>query len=136
MRVLPNLFLAALGLCSTGLAQASSLRCDGNTLEVEACMSKKLDEADALLSRYISVAQARIDKDFGSKPNLKAAQSAWARYRKLECADVFEFWVQGTYRTFASSECMLRLTQQRTREMWQAYLTYQDSTPPLLPEPR
>lgn len=99
-------------------------------------MGKNLDEADALLARYLTAAQARIDKDFGSKPNLKAAQAAWARYRDVECGDVFDLWVQGTYRTMADSECMLRLTQQRTHEVWRAYLTYQDSTPPLLPEPK
>ncbi|MFC5527741.1 lysozyme inhibitor LprI family protein [Rhodanobacter ginsengisoli] len=123
-------------LCSTGLAQASSQQCDGNTPEIQACMEKKLDEANALLAKYLTAAQARIDKDFGSKPNLRASQAAWAHYRDLECGDVFEFWVQGTYRTIANSECMLRLTQQRTHEVWQAYLTYQDSTSPLLPEPR
>ncbi len=99
-------------------------------------MGKKLDDANAVLGRYLAAAQARIDKDFGSKPNLKAAQEAWARYRDLECGDVFDLWAQGTYRTIADSECMLRLTRQRTHEVWQSYLTYQDSTPPLLREPK
>ena len=129
------LALVVLGLCSAGLVQASTVQCDGSTLEIQACMGKRLDEANARLAKYLTAAQARIDKDFGSRPNLKATQAAWARYRDLECADVFELWEQGTYRTIASSECMLRVTQQRTHEVWQAYLTHQDSTPPLLPEP-
>ena len=128
--------MTVLGLCSVGMAQASALQCDGNTLEIQACMGKKLDEANTRLAKYLTAAQARIDKDFGSRPDLKTAQAAWVRYRELECGDVFELWAQGTYRTTASSECVLRLTQQRTHEIWQAYLTYQDSTPPLLPEPR
>jgi uncharacterized protein YecT (DUF1311 family) len=118
------------------MAQAFSLQCDGSTLEIQACMGKKLNEANARLAKYLTAAQARVDKDFSSRPNLKAAQAAWTRYRELECGDVFELWAQGTYRTIASSECMLRLSQQRTHEVWQAYLTYQDSTPPSLPEPR
>lgn len=135
MHILRSFILVALILCSTGLAQASSPQCDGNTLEIQTCIGKKIYEANARLTNYLSTAQARIDKDFGSKPNLKATQAVWARYRDLQCGDVFEFWEQGTYRTIASSECLLRLTQQRIHELWQAYLTYQDSTPPLLPEP-
>ena len=136
MHLLRSLLLVALGSCSAGFVQASSLQCDGNTLEIQACMGKKLDEANALLARYLAAAQARINRDFGSKPELKATQAAWSRYRDLECGDVFDLWAQGTYRTLTSSECTLRLTQQRTHEVWRAYLTYQDSTPPVLPEPR
>jgi uncharacterized protein YecT (DUF1311 family) len=128
--------LIVLGLCSVGLVQASTLQCDGNTTEIQACMGKKLNKANTRLAKYLTAAQARIDKNLGSRPNLKTAQAAWVRYRELECGDVFELWAQGTYRTAASSECMLRLTQERTHEIWQAYLTYLDSTPPLLPEPR
>lgn len=128
-------FLLVLGLCSMNLAHAAPLQCDGNTLEIQACLAKKIDKANSRLTEYLSTAQARIDKNFGSKPDLKAAQKAWIRYREIECGDVFDFWVQGTYRTIASAECELRLTRQRTHEVWQAYLTYQDSTPPLLPEP-
>jgi len=136
MHILWSSSLVALLLCSTSLAQASSPECKGNTLEVQTCMGKKIDEANARLTKYLSTAQVRIEKYFASKPNLMATQAAWARYRDLQCGDVFEFWVHGTYRTIASSECSLRLTQQRTHEVWQAYLTYQDSTPPLLPEPK
>ncbi|WP_017460458.1 lysozyme inhibitor LprI family protein [Dyella ginsengisoli] len=135
MRILQSALLVASGLFSAGLAQASSPPCNGSTPEMQACMGKKLDAANAMLARYLAAAQARIDRDFGSRPNLGAAQTAWVHYRKIECGDVFEYWAQGTYRTIASAECMLRLTRQRTHEVWQAYLTYQDSTPPLLPEP-
>ncbi|WP_425605277.1 lysozyme inhibitor LprI family protein [Fulvimonas yonginensis] len=136
MRLLRNLLLVALGSCSAGLVKASSSQCGGDTLEIQACMGTKLDEANALLAKYLAAAQARIDEDSNSRPNLGNAQAAWLRYRDLECADVFDLWSQGTYRTVASSECMLRLTRQRTHEIWQAYLTHQDSTPPVLPEPR
>ena len=135
MCVLQRVFFAVLGACSAGAVQASPPLCDGNSAEVQACMGKQLEQANALLARYVATAQARIAKDFGSKPDLEAAQAAWSHYRDLECGDVFDLWMQGTYRTIASAECMLRLTQQRTHEIWQAYLTYQDSTPPLLPEP-
>ena len=131
-----RLSLVAVGLCLSGLAQATAPQCDGTTLEIQTCMGEKLDAANARLAKYLAAAQTRIDKDFGAKPDLKAAQAAWVHYRELECGDVFQLWEQGTYRTVASIECMVRLTQQRTHEVWQAYLTYQDSTPPLLPEPR
>ncbi|WP_147418206.1 lysozyme inhibitor LprI family protein [Salinisphaera sp. Q1T1-3] len=136
VHTLRSIALIVLGLCSVDSVQASTAQCDGNTLEIQTCMAKKLDKANTRLARYLTAAQARIDKDFGSRPNLKTAQAAWVHYRELECGDVFELWAQGTYRTTASSECMLRLTKERTHEIWQAYLTYQDSTPPLLPEPR
>ncbi|WP_063672415.1 lysozyme inhibitor LprI family protein [Dyella thiooxydans] len=135
MRIPRNALLIVLGLCPAGLAYASSPPCDGSTTEIQVCLGKKIDAADALLARYLAKAQARIDRDFGGKPRLGAAQAAWVAYRRIECGDVFDYWAEGTYRTIADAECMLRLTQQRTHEVWQAYLTYPDSTPPLLPEP-
>jgi uncharacterized protein YecT (DUF1311 family) len=125
----------ALALCSTAAAHADSLHW-GSTVEMQACLQAKIDEANARLAKYLATAQARIDKDFGSRPDLKAAQAAWVRYRELECGDLYQFWAQGTYRVLASAQCELRLTRQRTHEVWRAYLTYMDSTPPLLPEPR
>ena len=38
-------------------------------------------------------------------------------------------------RPVQASECWLRLTRERSRELWRSYLTFQDRTAPLLPEP-
>ena len=33
-------------------------------------------------------------------------------------------------------KCLLEQTRRRTHDVWKAYLTFMDSTPPLLPEPK
>ncbi len=34
-----------------------------------------------------------------------------------------------------AGSCLLDMTKKRTHEIWETYLTYMDSTPPILKEP-
>ena len=135
MRAVRKVLIATLGLCAAGWSLASSTPCQGGTPDIQACMARQLGQANAQLQRYLAAAQARIDQDFGSKPQLQEAQAAWMRYRQLACRDAVALWGQGSRQTVAGAECMLRLTRQRTHTLWQVYLTNEDSSPALLPEP-
>ena len=106
-----------------------------NTLEEQDCMSAEVDKAEQKLAKYIATAKAHIAKDQTIALSLDEAQKAWLNYRTVHCGDVYKYWLQGTYRYRASAQCILDLTQERTHNIWAAYLTYVDSTPAILPEP-
>ncbi|RYE95008.1 MAG: DUF1311 domain-containing protein, partial [Oxalobacteraceae bacterium] len=94
-------------------------------------------QADADLNRYYDVAVQRVRKD-GGEPVAKGfiqAQRSWLSYRESECGAIFEKYRDGTIRTSMEAGCRIRLTRLRTYMIWRNWLTYADSTPPLLPRP-
>ncbi len=46
------------------------------------------------------------------------------------------FWAQGSVRGAMAGYCLLKQTRRRTYDLWDAYVTYVDTTPPILPEPK
>ncbi|MFZ6645109.1 lysozyme inhibitor LprI family protein [Undibacterium sp. TJN25] len=104
-------------------------------IEDRQCMSAEVDKADEKLAKYIEAAKARIAEDQTIELSLDVAQKAWLSYRSAQCGDVYTYWLRGTYRYRVSLQCMIDLTQERTHDIWSAYLTYVDSTPATLPEP-
>ena len=67
---------------------------------------------------------------------IRMGDSAFEAYRENECGAVYEQWRDGTIRNMMSLTCSIGLTDERTRTIWSSWLTYMDSTPPILPEPR
>lgn len=135
MRTLTTcLVVAALGLPAVSLAADP---CSGakTTIEINECLGKRLDEADARLNEYLAAAGKHIESTGGASLNLKTAQEAWVRYRDAQCNDVYKLWEGGTARTAMGLQCRINLTQERTHDVWRAFLTFMDSTPPLKPEP-
>ncbi|MFZ6718589.1 lysozyme inhibitor LprI family protein [Undibacterium sp. Ji49W] len=106
-----------------------------NTLEDSLCMADEVARADKKLDTYLQAAKTRLKKDGDSKLNLDIAHSAWTQYRTKHCGDVYTYWEQGSIRYRQSAQCQLDLIQSRTHDIWKAYLTYADTTPPVLPEP-
>ena len=128
------------------LAMAISLQagevppdCDGNTLEINACLSARLDRAQRRLDDYH---QAAVERHSTGEENndavrlgIEASQSAFEAYRVIECSTVYEYWKEGTIRNAMHIQCLIRLTDERTHAIWQSWLRFMDSTPPLRPEP-
>jgi uncharacterized protein YecT (DUF1311 family) len=111
--------------------------CPGaNTLELNACLNARLERSDATLNRYYRTALSRISKENGGKPaeTFIKAERSWIAYRDSECSSVFERY-GGTIRVSVGLECSIRLTGLRTYAIWRDWLTYPDSTPPLLRRP-
>ena len=48
---------------------------------------------------------------------------------------VYTQWRDGAIRGIMAISCKTKLTKQRTHDLWENFLTYMDSTPPVLPEP-
>jgi uncharacterized protein YecT (DUF1311 family) len=122
------------------LAAASGVvapTCDGRTTaEVNACMDQRLDHSEARLRRYRQAAVDRVTKESGREVRLglEKSEMAFEAYRDAECRAVAAFW-NGTISGTMEFDCRIRLTDARTHALWQNWLRYPDSTPPILPEP-
>lgn len=112
--------------------------CAGSTTpEIEQCLAADLTRADTELNRYYVAAVTRLsrERETATLAKLRASERAWIAYRDAECGAVYEWWGQGTIRGAMMLGCQIRITKARTMAVWKNWLTYADSTPPLLPEP-
>lgn len=113
--------------------------CAGSTTrEVEQCLAADLARADAELNRYYAAAVTRLTKERATTAlaKLRASERAWIAYRDAECDAVYEWWSRGTIRGAMTLGCRTRITKARAMTIWQNWLTYADSTPPILPKPK
>lgn len=127
-----------LSLFALMAAAPSAAVCPGtSTIEVNACLDATLKQSDGILNRYYRVALQRITRESGSKTaqQFVRAERSWLAYRDSECGSVFDYWSGGTIRASMELDCRIRLTRLRTYTIWRDWLTYADSTPPLLPRP-
>jgi uncharacterized protein YecT (DUF1311 family) len=106
------------------------------TIEINVCAKKEADLAYSVLENYLNKAKERYSSEKTVVDTLNKSQEAWLAYRKAHCDAVYEQWSGGTIRGAMFGGCMLKLTKLRTHVIWQDYLTYMDSTNPLLPEPK
>jgi uncharacterized protein YecT (DUF1311 family) len=114
-----------------------------STQDMEQCRGKRLDAANADLARYIAAARKRLREDAASAgdtagktlADFDKAEQAWDAYRTAECDAVYQNWSEGTIRGVMSLTCQIDLTIRHTHTVWSNWLTYMDSTPPILPEP-
>ena len=112
--------------------------CGGSTTpDVERCLAADLARADAELNRYYAAATARLvnDRQTAAITQLRASERAWVAYRDAECDAIYKRWSDGTIRGAMALGCRTRVTRARTLAIWRNWLTYPDSTPPLLPRP-
>jgi uncharacterized protein YecT (DUF1311 family) len=114
----------------------------GSTPQVEACFKDRADEADATLARYVAAARSKLRKEAASDPETAKtlaafvkAEAAWSAYSQAECGAVYQAWSGGTIRGTEYLACHIRLSQLHAHTVWSEWLTYHDSTPPILPEP-
>lgn len=127
-------FLFAIPASAGGPREAG---CDNvkTTIEGIECRTKQMQTADDRLQRYLQAATLRAEQ-LGLDPKaLITEQVLWRHYRDQHCGNVYRSWGGGTIRHDMSAQCLLRLTRMRTYEIWAAYLTFMDSTPPVLPDP-
>lgn len=125
-----------MSVCSFATVGAS-LDCDKafNTLEINYCAKVELDKAEAEMQRYLDKSIAQYIADSNVVESINIAQSAWLSYSKSQCDSVFTMFRDGSMRVVMTLSCRTKLTQQRTHELWSQYLTYMDSSEPVLPEP-
>ena len=128
---------------------ADNVDCDGaNTIEINACMSSELVAAESVMAKYLAASRERFLRNLESGfnddtaegkaealANFGAAQENWRAYRESHCGSVYYYWRGGTIRGAMYLGCSIDMAKKRTWQLWQDWLTYPDSTPPILPEP-
>ncbi|WP_305817239.1 lysozyme inhibitor LprI family protein [Photobacterium leiognathi] len=131
------LFLALVCVSFPTFAAKKVLDCDNprNTLEINECAAGKLDSAQAELSKYFAASLEHNKEDPKLVKAIEQAQKDWEVYMKAQCSAVYTQWRDGTIRNVMALDCKTQLTKERTHDIWMHFLTYMDSTPPVLPEP-
>lgn len=132
-----SLIVALMSLSFSVTAQEQDVDCDKavSTLEMNHCAAIELDAAQQTLNQYLEASYQHNAFDPELVVSMKAAQQAWQAYLTSHCDAVYTQWREGTIRNVMAFHCETKLTKQRTHEIWQNFLTYMDSTPPVLPEP-
>ena len=105
------------------------------TIDMNQCLAGLLETADFRRSEYLEVATQRHNDRPELVAQITAADEAFAAYRDSECGAVYEDWKSGTIRGVMSLSCRIDMTDKRTLTIWENWLTYADSTPPILPKP-
>ncbi|BES72337.1 hypothetical protein RE428_33550 [Marinobacter nanhaiticus D15-8W] len=129
------LLLAVPFVAPQGLAETLDCSAPATTVEMNRCKAQEVETADAMLDKYLRASLDRYKDNGQLAERIESSQSAWETYRDAHCGAVYEKWSGGTIRGLMGGECRLRLTRERTHELWRSWLTYGDSTPPDLPDP-
>lgn len=116
-----------------------------NTIKVNECGAEALSRDREQMGRYLEAALTKVSKDLEEGDNREsggwteevvASQQAFEDYADKACQAVYTLWQSGTIRNIRALECQRRLVLDRTHHLWREYLTFMDSTEPVLPEPR
>ena len=105
------------------------------TRDMDECFAGVLQRAESRRGEYLAAALERHADRPELTEKIRASDTVFTAYRDAECAAVLEDWIEGTIRGVMSLTCRIELTDRRTRTIWQNWLTYMDSTSPVLPEP-
>lgn len=127
-----------LGLASVSVADEPEVDCDNamNTLEINHCAGLELNAAQKEMQRYLAASYTQQAEDAELVAAIQVAQQAWEAYSEAHCDSVFTQWRDGTIRGVMALSCRTQLTQERTHALWENFLTYMDSSEPVLPEPK
>ncbi|WP_158770130.1 lysozyme inhibitor LprI family protein [Paraglaciecola sp. L1A13] len=119
-------------------AADKTLDCDNamNTLQINQCAFIKLESTEGELTKYLEASFSHNADDPELIKSIKVAQKDWQSYMSSHCDSVYTQWRGGSIRGVMAISCKTKLTKQRTHEIWSNFLTYMDSTPPVLPEPK
>jgi uncharacterized protein YecT (DUF1311 family) len=118
--------------------QANEIDCETpiSTYALNVCIASEVEATNAELDKYLGMALEKSSEEIAVVDLLVKSQESWLAFRRDYCDATYETWSGGTIRGVMFGKCMLKLTKQRTHQIWEDYLTYMDSTPPLLPEPK
>ena len=107
---------------------------DQTTYGLMDCQKVEIEKYTKKMNIYFAKAlQIQEDKELINM--MKKAQTKWVAYEDAECSAVYQKWVDGTIRGLMGGSCSIKLIKRRTHDIWEEYLTYMDSSKPILPEP-
>jgi uncharacterized protein YecT (DUF1311 family) len=108
---------------------------NGTTVGINACYGEEQKQRETALAQYVAAVDKALKDEPGAAEAFDKTQTAWLALRQSYCDAIYEHWKDGTIRTTKALACQIDLTAQRTHQIWKDYLTFADSTPPVLPEP-
>ena len=106
------------------------------TFDVNHCTGLELESAERELQKYYKKSLEHRKGEPELVVAIKNSQKQWEKYLEAHCDSVFTQWKGGTVRHAMYLSCRTELTQQRTFILWNDFLTFMDSTPPVLPKPK
>lgn len=98
-------------------------------------LTDQIANAEKEQTRYYEAVKKQLANDPKTWAKVQKSQKTWRQYRDEECGAIYQHWIDGSIRNEMYNRCSLKSIKSRTRNLWEAYLTYMDSTPPVLPEP-
>ena len=106
------------------------------TPDMNQCLSDQITLAEKELAKYLEESRRRVANDSRTLAEFEKAQKARVAFRDAHWGAIYQYWAQGSVRGAIAGSCFLRLTRRRTHDLLDADLTYVDTTPPILPEPK
>ncbi len=106
-----------------------------STVEIIDCLSERLRHERKRLGRYLGFVTRGMKDDRETLSKLAKAQATWETFVTQDCDAVYALWRDGSIRNAKHLACSIDAVALRTHDVWERYLTYQDATPPVLPEP-
>ncbi|MEL1251743.1 DUF6265 family protein [Aurantiacibacter gilvus] len=105
------------------------------TVDLDQCHVEVLARAEEQRATYLAAALEQYADEPDVADRIRASDEAFTAYRDAECGAVLQKWIDGTIRGIMTLSCRIDMTDARTHLLWENWLTYQDSSPPVLPEP-
>ena len=118
------------------VAAASVCADSATTLDLNRCYAAVLAKAEQQRREYAYVATNRAEDRPDLAAKIRSSEEAFEAYRDAECDAVHEDWKDGSIRAVKSLTCRIKMTDDRVKTIWQNWLTFPDSTRPVLPEPK
>ncbi len=115
--------------------QLKAYDCDGTTIAINDCLTEIRGRAEEREARYFAAALANQGDSKELERLMRSSQAAAEQQRQNECNAVYESWKEGSIRNAMALRCYIQLIDQRTHGIWQNWLTFMDSSAPILPEP-
>ncbi|WP_437616251.1 lysozyme inhibitor LprI family protein [Erwinia sp. V71] len=122
-------------------AETFEIACPDNpqqtTIDMNDCMGTKRDAVESVEAKYVSMARQRISakQDNQTLDAFEAENKAWDVLIETASHATDVDWREGTIRGVKATDREIALIELRIHNQWQNWLRYEDSTPPVLPEP-
>lgn len=114
------------------------------TLDMQNCLDDKKAKVEWVRNKYLTAIKQRMEESSGEdaahNSRLKAALEkenlAWKLLQATAANAMYTDYEEGTIRGIMAANREITLTEMQIHEQWQTWLTYPDSTPAVLPEPK
>ncbi|MBS0878563.1 MULTISPECIES: lysozyme inhibitor LprI family protein [unclassified Tatumella] len=124
-----------------GNSETFDISCPKNpqqtTIDIDNCMSSKLDAVKSVELKYVNAARNRISEtqDQQTLQAFDEENKAWDSLIDAATHATDIKWGEGTIRSSEAIGREITLIELRIHNQWQNWLRYEDSSPPVLPEP-